>query len=56
MKVHTASLITGILFIIVGTLLWWKFEVMDKWFSLASSFIVTGLAVVTVSLFVKLKK
>jgi uncharacterized membrane protein len=56
MKVHTASLITGILFIIAGALLWWKYDATTKWFSLASSFIVTGLAIVLVSLLAKIKR
>ena len=56
MKVHTASLISGILFIIIGVFFWFRFDASNKWFSLADGLIINGLAIITISLLIRIGK
>lgn len=51
-----ATMITGILLIIVGSILWMRYETMDKLFSLAANFIASGIGFIIISLILRVKK
>jgi hypothetical protein len=56
MKIHTATMIAGIIFIIVGTAIWWKYDVAEKMFSLGVNLMAAGIGIIFISVLAKFKK
>lgn len=56
MKVHTATLVAGIIFLLVGLFAWYKYDAIDKMFALGVNLMGTGMGIIVISLLVKLKK